>query len=37
MKANMQEKDVIALKIGLEMPISDDTEAYFDLCEQNSA
>ena len=30
----MQEKDVIALKIEQEMPISDETQAYFDLCEE---
>ncbi|MEP0943231.1 MAG: peroxidase-related enzyme [Rhizobiaceae bacterium] len=30
----MQEKDVIALKIEPELPISDETKAYFELCEQ---
>ena len=30
----MQGKDVIALEIEQEMPISDETKAYFDLCEQ---
>ena len=34
MKANMQEKDVTALKIEQEMPISDETRAYFELCEE---
>jgi uncharacterized peroxidase-related enzyme len=31
-EANMQEKDVIALKIQPETALSDETKAYFDLC-----
>ncbi len=34
MNTIMQEKDVIALNIEPESPISDETQAYFDLCEE---